>query len=32
MASETPAAVGAAADNVISADGEETRLRKFNIN
>ena len=32
MASETPAVADSAAGNVISADGEETRLRKFNIN
>ena len=32
MASETPPAVDTPQGNVISADGEETRLRKFNIN
>ena len=32
MASDTPAVADPAVGNVISADGEETRLRKFNIN
>ncbi len=32
MASDTPAVADPAVGHVISADGEETRLRKFNIN